>query len=119
MDLTIVRDPLQDDGDSTACDGLGDGGHVRARTTQAGETYTLPVMAVMVATPDRVGYEAQPRTVTAITGKVMAVMVATPDRVGYEAQPRTVFPNLKYEGWQGSGHFLMMESPDRFNVAVG
>jgi hypothetical protein len=49
----------------------------------------------------------------------MAVMVATPDRVGYEAQPRTVFPNLKYEGWQGSGHFLMMESPDRFNVAVG
>src|ERR1022692_4035406 len=36
MDLTIVRDPLQDDGDSTACDGLGDGGHVRARTTQAG-----------------------------------------------------------------------------------
>jgi hypothetical protein len=92
MDLTIVRDPLQDDGDSTACDGLGDGGHVRARTTQAGETYTLPVMAVMVATPDR---------------------------VGYEAQPRTVFPNLKYEGWQGSGHFLMMESPDRFNVAVG
>jgi len=53
-----------------------------------GETYTLPAMAVMVATPGRVGYEA---------------------RLG------ALFPNLKYEGWQGSGHFLMMESPDRFN----
>jgi pimeloyl-ACP methyl ester carboxylesterase len=32
---------------------------------------------------------------------------------------RTVFPNLrKYEAWEGSGHFLMMESPDRFNLAL-
>ncbi len=33
-----------------------------------------------------------------------------------EAQLRAIFPNLrKYESWQGSGHFLMMESPERFN----
>ncbi len=56
-----------------------------------GETYTLPVMAVMVATPGR---------------------------VGYEARLRVLFPNLTYQGWQGSGHFLMMESPDRFNRAL-
>ena len=44
---------------------------------------------------------------------VMAIMMATPGRVGYEAQLRAVFPNLrKYEKWEGSGHFLMMESPD-------
>jgi pimeloyl-ACP methyl ester carboxylesterase len=50
---------------------------------------------------------------------VMAVVVQTPGRAGYEAQLRTVFPNLrKYEGWEGSGHFLMMESPDRFNRAL-
>lgn len=50
---------------------------------------------------------------------VMAVMVQTPGRAGYEAQLRTVFPNLrKYEAWEGSGHFLMMESPDRFNRAL-
>ena len=49
---------------------------------------------------------------------VMAIMVANPSRVGFEAYLRTVFPNLKYEEWQGSGHFLMMESPDRFNRAL-
>jgi pimeloyl-ACP methyl ester carboxylesterase len=50
---------------------------------------------------------------------VMAIMVATPGRAGYEAQLRGTFPNLrKYEGWEGSGHFLMMESPDRFNKAL-
>jgi pimeloyl-ACP methyl ester carboxylesterase len=49
----------------------------------------------------------------------MAIMVATPGRVGYEAKLRAVFPNLrKYEAWEGSGHFLMMESPDRFNAAL-
>lgn len=49
---------------------------------------------------------------------VMAIMAATPGRAGSEAFVRTVFPNLTYEEWQGSGHFLMMESPDRFNKAV-
>ena len=50
---------------------------------------------------------------------VAAVMVKTPGRAGYEAQLRTVFPKLsKYEAWEGSGHFLMMESPDRFNRAL-
>lgn len=52
-----------------------------------GETYQLPVMSVVAA-----------------------------PRPGFETRLRTVFPNLrKYETWEGSGHFLMMESPDRFN----
>jgi pimeloyl-ACP methyl ester carboxylesterase len=49
---------------------------------------------------------------------VLAIMVASPDRAGLEANLRTIFPNLKYEGWKGSGHFLMMESPDRFNRSL-
>src|SRR6266851_996618 len=50
---------------------------------------------------------------------VMAIMVASPGRAGYETQLRAVFPNLrKYEAWEGSGHFLMMESPARFNSAL-
>lgn len=54
-----------------------------------GETYKLPVMAIMSAA------QTQP---------------------GFEARLRTVFPDLrKFESWEGSGHFLMMESPDRFN----
>jgi pimeloyl-ACP methyl ester carboxylesterase len=59
---------------------------------KAGETYSLPVMAIMSA--------AQVRP-------------------GFEARLRTVFPNLrKFEAWDGSGHFLMMESADRFNRAL-
>jgi pimeloyl-ACP methyl ester carboxylesterase len=49
----------------------------------------------------------------------MIVMAEAPGRSGSEAQMRAIFSNLvKYEGWQGSGHFLMMESPDRFNRAL-
>jgi pimeloyl-ACP methyl ester carboxylesterase len=59
---------------------------------KAGETYRLPVMAIMSASQVR---------------------------PGFEARLRTTFPNLrKYEAWEGSGHFLMMESPDRFNRAL-
>jgi pimeloyl-ACP methyl ester carboxylesterase len=50
---------------------------------------------------------------------VMAIMSASQARPGLEARLRTVFPNLrKYEAWEGSGHFLMMESADRFNRAL-
>jgi non-heme chloroperoxidase len=59
---------------------------------KAGETYSLPAMAIVAATPAR---------------------------AGYEARLRTVFPDLrKFETWEGAGHFLMMESPDRFNRAL-
>jgi pimeloyl-ACP methyl ester carboxylesterase len=55
-----------------------------------GETYKLPAMAIVAS--------------------------ARPDG---EAQLRAVFPNLrKYETWQGSGHFLMMESPERFDASL-
>jgi pimeloyl-ACP methyl ester carboxylesterase len=49
---------------------------------------------------------------------VLAIVVAGPARIGYEPKLRAVFPNLAYEAWEGSGHFLMMESPDRFNRAL-
>ncbi len=58
-----------------------------------GETYKVPVMAIMAANPARGSF--------------------------LEAQLLGTFPNLrKYEAWEGSGHFLMMESPDRFNRAL-
>lgn len=58
--------------------------------TKPGEMYNLPAMAIVAS-----------------------------DRPNGEAQLRAVFPNLrKYEAWPGSGHFLMMESPDRFNAAL-
>lgn len=48
----------------------------------------------------------------------MAIMAGSP-RPAMEKQLRGIFPNLwKYEAWKGSGHFLMMESPERFNSAM-
>ncbi|MCX6630626.1 MAG: alpha/beta hydrolase, partial [Candidatus Solibacter sp.] len=59
---------------------------------KAGETYSLPVMAIMAATTSR---------------------------PGFEARLRAVFPQLrKFESWEGAGHFLMMESAERFNRAL-
>lgn len=53
------------------------------------------------------------------TVPTMVIMAETPGRTGYEAQLRAIFPNLvKYESWQGAGHFLMMESPERFNRSL-
>jgi pimeloyl-ACP methyl ester carboxylesterase len=49
---------------------------------------------------------------------VLSIVAASPARAGFEAQLRVVFPNLTYEAWEGSGHFLMMESPERFNRAL-
>jgi pimeloyl-ACP methyl ester carboxylesterase len=50
---------------------------------------------------------------------VMAIMRAAQAPPEFEARLRATFPNLrKYEVWEGSGHFLMMESPERFNRAL-
>ena len=82
------------------------------------------ILSKMGATPQHVAVSAiegmlaleAPKPGETYSLPVMAIMMATPDRAGYEAQLRAVFPNLrKYEKWEGSGHFLMMESPDRFN----
>jgi pimeloyl-ACP methyl ester carboxylesterase len=49
----------------------------------------------------------------------MAIMVKRASMADYETRLRTIFPNLrKFEEWDGAGHFLMMESPDRFNRAL-
>jgi pimeloyl-ACP methyl ester carboxylesterase len=31
---------------------------------------------------------------------------------------RQLFPNLEYEEWEGCGHFLFMEQPERFNKVL-
>jgi pimeloyl-ACP methyl ester carboxylesterase len=59
---------------------------------KAGETYDVPVLTIMNG--------------------------STP-RAGYEALLRKTFPNLRgYEAWDGVGHFLMMEEPERFNTSL-
>lgn len=49
----------------------------------------------------------------------LAIMTAGPTRAAYKARLLTTFPNLRgFETWDGSGHFLMMESPERFNKSL-
>ncbi len=81
----------------------------------------------MLATPQHVVVSAMegmfalegPKAGETYSQPAMAIMAAAQARPGYEERLRTVFPNLrKYEAWEGSGHFLMMESPDRFNRAL-
>ena len=36
-----------------------------------------------------------------------------------EAYMRTVFPRLTYELWDDTGHYLMLEKPERFNAVLG
>jgi len=49
----------------------------------------------------------------------MAIMVKRASQADYESHLRTLFPNLKtYQAWEGAGHFLMMEQPERFNTAL-
>jgi pimeloyl-ACP methyl ester carboxylesterase len=49
----------------------------------------------------------------------LALMTKSPSRAGYDGRLRALFPNLRnYEAWEGAGHFLMRESPERFNRAL-
>jgi pimeloyl-ACP methyl ester carboxylesterase len=49
---------------------------------------------------------------------VLAIMAAKPDSKENEARLRTLFSDITYTEWPGAGHFLMMESPNRFNRAL-
>jgi pimeloyl-ACP methyl ester carboxylesterase len=99
-------------------------GMFSAKTTPA---MREEIRTKMMATPQHVVASAMqgmfaleaPKPGETYSLPVMAIMSAAQARPGLEARLRTVFPNLrKYEAWEGSGHFLMMESPERFNRAL-
>ena len=80
----------------------------------------------MTATPQHVMASAMENMMTMTAPKAgekytlpaLAIMAGRPAIAGYETRLRPIFPNLTYEEWQGSGHFLMMESPQRFNESL-
>jgi pimeloyl-ACP methyl ester carboxylesterase len=57
-------------------------------------------------------------TKTQITVPALAILVARPNRKGYDEFLRTIMPNLTYEEWEGYAHFLMMEDPARFQKSL-
>jgi pimeloyl-ACP methyl ester carboxylesterase len=49
----------------------------------------------------------------------LAIMAKREGQADYEKYLHGVFPNLRsYQAWEGAGHFLMMEQPERFNTAL-
>jgi len=61
------------------------------RPPPADETFDLPAIAIQAAEP---GTQAR-----------------------FELM-RSIFPRLQLHGWEGAGHFLMLENPQRFNAEV-
>jgi len=61
------------------------------RPPPEGETFDLPAIAIQAAEPGT--------------------------RARFELM-RTIFPRLQLNSWEGAGHFLMLEDPQRFNAEV-
>ena len=48
----------------------------------------------------------------------IAIQASSPaTEIHYRAM-KTMFPNMDLDVWNGSGHFLMMEEPNRFNQTL-
>ena len=84
------------------------------------------ILSKMLATPRHVGISAMERMAEIDAGgmkapstPVLALMKKRPERdEAFENFLRGIFPNLSYQAWDGAGHFLMMEQPERFNREV-
>jgi pimeloyl-ACP methyl ester carboxylesterase len=81
------------------------------------------IRARMLATPEHVRVAA----VTSASGlkavkspetyslPALAILAAPSGPDGRGASLRKLFPHIRVESWNGAGHFLMMEDPERFN----
>jgi len=84
------------------------------------------ILSKMLATPRHVGLSAMERMAEIDGGAIkapavpaLALMKKRPDRdEAFEGFLRGIFPKLDYQAWDGAGHFLMMEQPERFNREV-
>ena len=90
------------------------------------EPLRVEIRAKMLAAPQHVAasaLEGMGAVVSLLESKprfdvpALVILAKRPGRGGreYEAYLRGLFPQLSYQEWEGAGHFLMMEQPDRFN----
>jgi len=99
-------------------------------TAQTAASLRDQIRSKMLSTPQHVAASAMEGMVAMMEqyrqgfrypGPALVVLAKRPNRSGptYEAYLRTLFPNLRsYQEWEGAGHFLMMEQPERFNAAL-
>lgn len=83
------------------------------------------IRAKMLATPEHVRIAAvsspsqldPPKPGEVFAMPVLAIQ-AGPGSDVQSAAMRKIFPNIRIEKWEGHGHFLMVEDPQRFNQAL-
>ena len=73
------------------------------------------VRVAAVSTPPLLG-PMKPGTVFGIP--VLGIQAAAPGLDDRTKAMKTLFPKLRVEKWDGAGHFLMMEDPQRFNQTL-
>jgi pimeloyl-ACP methyl ester carboxylesterase len=84
------------------------------------------IRAKMLATPEHVRVaavtspsELNPPPAGEMFGiPAIAIQAAQKGTLERAAAMRSIFPNLRLEQWEHSGHFLMMEDPARFNRSL-
>ena len=85
------------------------------------------ILSKMLSAPQYVGASAM-KSLLAYTDSegahphvpTMAIMVKHAGQPSREPFLRSVFPDLRvYQEWEGAGHFLMMEQPEKFNALLG
>ncbi len=94
-----------------------------AKTTPA---LRAEIRSKMLATPEWVRVAAvtspskldPPRPAETFPIPTLAIQAAQKGTEERAAAMRTIFPKLRLEKWEHSGHFLMMEDPARFNRSL-
>lgn len=84
------------------------------------------ILVRMLAAPQHVGADSMKNFVDPVNWagppvqtRTLAVYAASPQLPpDYGTELKKVFPNLDYRVWDGVGHFLMMEQPEKFNQAL-
>jgi pimeloyl-ACP methyl ester carboxylesterase len=83
------------------------------------------VLRTMLAAPQPVAASAMRNMVPGMHWKaesspvpVLMVVKKSPEAEANKVFLEPLLPNLRFEAWDGVGHFLMMEEPERFNALI-
>jgi len=95
-------------------------------STQTPEPLRAEIRRKMLATPKYVRVAAltspsslpPPGANETFDLPAIAIQAASPGTEARFVSMQNLFPSLRLEKWEGSGHFLMMEDPDRFNRSL-
>lgn len=92
---------------------------IRAKMLSTPHHVVASAMEEMIALADIVQPQLKDKRFEAPAMAIFARREKGPPSPGYEDYLRSLFPQLRsYQVWDGAGHFLMMEQPEKFNAAL-